>query len=125
MSKEDEGKWITVNGRHVLLKEGESVADAIKNGKKSRSKSQHHKDQNVSNVLETLGWTGKDKPMFIDKVTHGYRISLYTKDEKKAVKAQSNILKKTGVKVTLRKRTGYGAKAGQWDMVVPFYSGKK
>lgn len=30
MAKQEEGKWVTINGRHILLKDGESVEQALK-----------------------------------------------------------------------------------------------
>ena len=92
--------------------------------KESGGSKQHHVDKNVSDALEALGWTGKEKPMFIDKMTNGYRVSCYTKDKAEAEKLAAKIKKKTGVEVTLRQRGGYGPKNGQYDMMIPFYKKK-
>jgi len=57
---------------------------------------------------------------FTDAMTHGYRMKI-AKDEAKAKKIQSLIKQKTGIRVEIRERKGFGTSKGEWDMIVPFY----
>lgn len=43
MQKETEGKWVTINGAHVLIKDGQSVDEALKERQIAQAKSEARK----------------------------------------------------------------------------------
>ena len=80
----------------------------------------YHRNKNVSDVLEHLGWIDSKKPSFIDKMIHGYRICTYSQDENHIKEVVENLRKGTNINVEYRRRGGYGISAGNFDLIIPF-----
>lgn len=81
---------------------------------------------NVKRALNALDWR---RPMFVDKVTHGYRVRL-SQQEDVANELAKKIKDKTGIEVQVR-RGGPGRRG--YDAIIPFatddekleYTGKR
>ena len=96
IKEETEGKWITVKGRHILVKDGESVEDALSRSDKAMGKSKEKVQPlekrlkgdallDAQDLIEEL----KANEAKVDK--NGY-VTLYHHTTKEA----ANAIKKTG-----------------------------
>lgn len=50
----EEGRWITINGTHVFVKEGQSVMDAFIRGSYNKNKGHNNKVDDLENVMQKL-----------------------------------------------------------------------
>lgn len=100
--KGEGGKWITVNGSHIFIEEGQSVEDAINTtfDKQPRSENKNT-DAEVWNITKTLNKSGKAttknkevadmyrknanpyKNFTVKETDNGYEISVENKSQTK------------------------------------------
>lgn len=80
------------------------------------------RNNNVAVICNHYGWR---KPLFMDPMANGYRVSLgYTagkkEDDAKVKEIVKEITDVLNIKVTARVRRGYGYQAGNYDLIVPY-----
>jgi len=76
---------------------------------------------NVKKIAHMMGWK---KPMFVDKMTHGYRFPLGDWSKEETQKLADKVKKELGITgLKFRNRGGYARPADHIDMIVPFYNG--
>ena len=78
MAKQEEGKWVTINGRHILLKDGQTIDDFFKFDKNSKEDLVDKKEREIKEQQERT-----------KKLTDEHRGYL-TKDEQLDVILKSN-----------------------------------
>lgn len=77
-----------------------------------------------NNVIRICNYYEWSKPMFLDEVINGFRLSLgYSIDNEDDIKQVSmmaaEIKAALNIQVTFRPRRGYGDRAGKFDLIVP------
>ena len=74
----------------------------------------------TNNVIRIMNFLGQEKPSFVDKVASGYRVYYGKATESEMQDFATRIKNGTGIDIQYRIRSGYGRKAGNYDVIIPF-----
>lgn len=72
---------------------------------------------NTNNVKRVMNALEMGRPLFVDKMTHGYRTCIGDVDEEYANRIKEYIKQKTNIEIQIRKRR---CTKSTYDMIIPF-----